>query len=280
LYFSDDLLRRSFHPDGVNYQPPEIKSGDSLPEWLNNRAAYETRPALACNALHTNFVRGNGFLILDGRLICKPPETIPLDGDRPLPLDGAYTCLWLAPGPLQVRRLELRQGALLVGQGCKMALSGPQIVHLGQNIAAEIPVRLPAQGPTRGDEVNFLPDGEAWQTSWTAFGITQTGRLLAVSVFAGSPQRAPGQPAQIRFQLGLGDGLTLHELADLMIHLDAKEAILGGGSGDTQQVAGAEAAWCALPRAQTDRVQIHAPLRGLGAILAVYSHLPPNDLTG
>jgi hypothetical protein len=280
LHYNDDLLRRSFHPGGTNYLPTEIKSGHSLPEWLENRATNQARPVLACNALHTNFVRGNGFLILAGRLICKPHGTIPLDGDRPLQLNGVYTCLWLAPGPLQVRRLALRQGALIDEQGCKMALSGPQIVHLGQNIAAEIPVRLPAQGPTQCDEVNFLADGEAWRTSWTAFGVTRTSRLLAVSVFAGSPRRTPGQLAQILFQPGPGDGLTLKEMADLMIHLGAEEAILGGGSGDTQQIAGAGAAWCALSRAQTDRVQVRDPLRGLGAILAIYSCLPPNDLTG
>ena len=280
LHFNLDLLRRSFHPAGDNYQSPLVKSGDSLPEWLKSRAANEPRPLLACNALHTNFARGNGFLIADGRLICKPQETIPLDGNRHQPLDGAYTCLWLAPGTLQVCRLELRQGALLEGQGCDMALSGPQIVHLSQNITSDMSVRLPAQGPTQGDEINFLADGEAWRTSWTAFGITRGLRLLAVSVFGGSPRRIPGQHEQIQFQPAPGDGLTLHEMANLMIHLGADEAILGGGSGDTQQFVGAGPAWGALPRAQAGRVQVSDPLRGLGAILAIHGRLTRNDLTG
>jgi hypothetical protein len=65
-----------------------------------------------------------------------------------------------------------------------------------------------------------------------------------------------------------------------MIHLGAESAILGGGSGDTQQMIATGLAWCALPRAQAGRVQVRDPLRGLGAILAIYGRLSPNDLTG
>jgi hypothetical protein len=235
---------------------------------------------MAQNALHTNFVRGNGFIIVDHRLICKPPGTVPLDGDQHLPLDGRYTVLWLAPGPAHVRWLELRRGILINGSDCKLAISGPRIVHQGRNTYWQIPVRLPAYGQTLGNEINFLADDETGRSSWTAFGVNSTGRLLAVSVFAGTPQRIRGANGQIIFQPARGEGLTLRELAELMIQLGASDAILAGGSGDTQQMIQAQRTWCARPRIQSGRVQVNSSLRGLGVILAIYGGLTQTDLTG
>ena len=33
LHVSDDLIQRSFHPAGLGYQPQQINSGESLPDW-------------------------------------------------------------------------------------------------------------------------------------------------------------------------------------------------------------------------------------------------------
>jgi hypothetical protein len=238
-------------------------------------------PILACNALHTNFVRGNGFVIQDGRLVCKPAGTIPLDGDRHKPLDGAYTTLILSASKVQVGKLAIQNGVLLEQAGCHLAISGPHIVNRGWNTAGEVAVRLPGQGQTVGDEINFLPDDQGTgRTSFTSLGINKAGQLMTVSMFAGKPKRVAGQSERIVFQPAAGDGLTLVEMADLMIHLAADEAILGGGSGDTQQYTQGRAAWCALPRPQAGRIQAASALRGLGAILAIYSGLTQNNLTG
>jgi hypothetical protein len=278
LHVSDDLIQRSFHPAGLGYQPQQINSGESLPDWLNNLAVGERRPVLACNALHTNFVRGNGFVIADGQLVCKTPGTIPLDGDHYQPLDGRFTALTLSTSSGQVRKLEIQQGVVLDYPSCDVAISGPPIVYQGRNTAGEIPVRFPTNGQTLGDEINFSPDEVTARTSFTTLGVNRAGRLLAVSVFAGTPRRMPGQGDRVVFQPSVSDGLTLSEMADLMIHLGAVEAILGGGSGDTQQVIQGCPAWCALPRPQESRSSLNSPLRGLGAILAIYGGLTPKLL--
>ena len=59
-------------------------------------------------------------------------------------------------------------------------------------------------------------------------------------------------------------------MTDLLIALDAKEAIAGGGSGDTQQYVKGRGIWSADPRIQIDRGQVGG-LRGLGAILCILS---------
>jgi hypothetical protein len=273
LHLDHDLIQRSFHPDGAGYRPPEVITGQSLPDWLETQAEGEARPLLACNALHTNFVRGNGFVVIDQELICKPPGTIPLDGETHQPLQGAYTALVLMPEGARVSKLKVHQGKALDWVGCDLAISGPQIVRQGQNVVSEVPVRLPGQGQTLGDEINFPVDDPTARTSFTALGVNFAGRLLAVSVFAGQPSRVARQRGQIVFRPAAGDGLTLREMADLMIHLGAQEAILGGGSGDAQQAIRGQPTWCALPRPQAGRVQTTGSLRGLGAILAIYSAL-------
>lgn len=273
LHIDEDLVGRSFHASGAGYQLAQVNSGNSLPDWLKNQVPSDMRPILACNALHTNFVRGNGFVIIEGRLICKPAGVIPLDGDKHQPLEGAYTALILSSSGARIGKLELRQGSLLEKEGYHLAISGPGIVHQGRNTASENPVRLAAQGQTVGDEVNFSPHERTSRTSFTAFGVNRAGRLLAVSILAGAPRRIAGVRDRIIFQPAAGDGVTLYEMADLMIQLGAEAAILAGGSGDTQHAIQGNAAWCALPRPQASRIQAAGRLRGLGAILAIYDGL-------
>jgi hypothetical protein len=268
LLVNNEIIQRSFHPAGLGYQPPEVKSGESLPDWLKNQSTRGMLPILACNALHTNFVRGNGFVMMDGRLVCKPQGTIPIDGDQHEPLEGMFTALVLYPDRAQVRNFTFRQGALLGHPPHEQTISGPLIVDQGQITTGAVPVRLPPQGQTVGNEINFSPDDPAIRTSFTAFGIGNMGQLLVVSIFAGRPRRLSRQRDRIMFQPSTGDGLTLYEMADLMIHLGANQAILGGGSGDTQQFVRGSPTWCGLPRLQASRDQLTGTLRGLGVILA------------
>ncbi|MDZ7377568.1 MAG: hypothetical protein ONB13_13230, partial [candidate division KSB1 bacterium] len=48
---------------------------------------------VACNTVHTNFVRGNGFVINEGKLIHKPEGAIGIDGKEYIPLSGRFDCL-------------------------------------------------------------------------------------------------------------------------------------------------------------------------------------------
>ncbi len=266
IYISWDLLQRSFHPAGNRYLPSHTNTGDSLPTWLEKRKAGSPAVRFATNTLHTNFVRGNGFIVLGFRLIHKPPQAIPLDGDNAQPLDGSYTTLVLSPGHPRIQRLNICQNKLCDISPPEIAISGPQIVCNGHNSSQQIPVRLPAQGPTQGDEINYPREV---RTSFTAFGITAHQHLLIASAFAGCPQVDPLQAGVTIFQPEPGDGLNLYEMAELMIELGAQDAMIGGGSGDTQQYIAGQGAWCALPRPQPGRPQANAPysIRGLGAIL-------------
>jgi hypothetical protein len=269
LHLCEELIQRSFHPNGEQTLPPQINVGESLPVWLARQKQLANPVRFACNTLHTNFVRGNGFVIHQGQLVCKPYQAIPLDGEQHQTLDGLYTALVLSPGPPQVRRLRLCQNFLCDDHPPQLAISGPLIADSGRNVSREIPVRLPAQGATQGDEINFLPADPSIRTSFTAFGITQSQQLILVSAFAGRLQNDPSQPGVAVFEHQPGDGMTAFEMADLIIELGAAHAILGGGSGDTQQYIAGQGAWCALPRPQPARQQVcfPTPLRGLGAIL-------------
>jgi hypothetical protein len=266
LHISHELLRRSFITGRNNDLPPSLNAGESLPTWLKNQPPGLPAVRFATNTLHTNFVRGNGFIFVQYTLMSKPSQAIPLDGETGQVLDGIYTALVLSPGPARIRRLSIRQGELHAGPPPEMALSGPQIVQNGHNLSQAVAVRLPPQGPTRGDEINYSPDARA---SFTAFGVTAQNSLLVASTFAGQAQVDPLQADVTVFHSEPGDGLTLSEMADLMIELGAQNAIIGGGSGDTQQYIAGQGTWCALPRCQPDRQQVSVPtrLRGLGAIL-------------
>ena len=278
LETSPELLQRSFHPSSPeHFLPPETNSGDHLPGWLA-KLPEAARPRLACNALHTNFVRGNGFVVIDGQLICKPPGAIALDGQAYQPLDGDYTALVLSPGPPALRTLRIRRGALLANPAPWLAISGPALVRAGRNYARSIPVRLPSQGQTLGNEINFSPGEDQVRSSFTAFGPTSRQEMLVISVFAGRPERLPGGPVDLTIFHPLpGAGLTLAELGRWMISLGAVQSIFAGGSGDTQQYVQGHGLWAALPYPKPGRVQVDGPdapsrLRGLGAILSIASN--------
>lgn len=277
IFLSVDLIERSFHPMSGKYYKPEIRSGISLPELLSNvGTATHTNnfPLFACNALHTNFVRGNGFIIRDGRLVCKPPGAIGLDGTRFKPLEGSYTAIILHPSTIQITRIQIINGQLIDPVPHQMAISGPLIVKDGENVAGLIPFRPTPMGQTLGDEINFPPNAPEGRSSFTVFGITNKQELMISSVFAGEEMQITA-PLSVRlFSSRPEEGLTLVELADLMIELDMRAAILGGGSADTQQYICGQEIWVASARSQTFRPQAKAlgpfgHLRGLGAILTI-----------
>jgi hypothetical protein len=264
LLISQDLVRRSFNPTAGHYLPPYINSG------LRLEALIEAeQPWLLCNCLHTNFVRGNGFVIQDGRLVGKPTGAIALDGQAYQPLNGSYTMLALMPGAPRLAEIVIRQNRPLDSSLPTLAISGPAIVRGGCNCAATVPVRLPVHGQTRGDEINFAPEGV--RSSFTALGIDAAGQLLAVSAFAGSARSTEQNAARMDFCSAPRSGLSLVEVADLLVALGAVEAIAGGGSGDTQQYIRGHGLWRSAPRPQPGRPQVTGEARGLGAVLAIFA---------
>ncbi len=285
IYPLYELINKSFDPKWGYCPPPEINLGVTVPQLLarskpeSRRIPREevSRFVFACNTLHTNFVRGNGFVVTDGELVCKPPGAVALDGHEYFPVghhplsnpDNArflpYETLILAPGLPEVRTVDVNKNVLLSQENIQLAISGPRLVEASKNVVDRIPIRPKEQGQTVGNEINYDPYTE--RTSFTAFGVEQgTNKIIAVSMFAGEPSQLDDDTRF--FKVGQGQGITLDEMAELMIALRASDAIAGGGAGDTQQYIYKEGIWAGQPRHQPNRPQVEG-LRGLGAIFAL-----------
>jgi len=270
IYVFKNLVNNNFYGIGNSNSPSLPNYGVSIPSLIDrnkrNIPANELNRCLfACNTIHTNFVRGNGFVIVDGKLVHKPAGAIALDGEQYIPLDGSYSCMLLSPGPPAAKNLTIKNNILHEENKIKLAISGPQIVSNGQNAVDRIPVRTKDKGQTVGNEINYSPFDD--RTSFTAFGITDEATLIAVSMFSG---KSVQKGDLFTFRAEKNKGITLNEVANLLIELGARDGIAGGGSGDTQQYIKDSGIWVSEPRFQKKRGQVEG-LRGLGAILCVFS---------
>jgi len=244
------------------------------------------RVVFAMNGPSTNFVRMNGFVIIDGALIRKPLSTIPLIGDGHIPLQGSiYEAFVLQPEP-RIERIEItgqgeKEYRTLSGKAVSLAISGPIIVEERVNKADQIRVRFNTEGQTIGNEVNFVPhtdyldfDGNAQHvspnhpllySSYSTIGCDESGNLILLSVFGGS-LRIVSQAVHWIVRNAVRDGVSVYQLAQQMIKLGAKDAVLLGGSGDTQCYVKDEV----IRMAQINLHHNTPILRGLGAILAIF----------
>ena len=271
IYVFENLVNNNFYAIGKSNSPRLPNYGTSIPNLIDRKKRNgldipedELNLCLfACNTIHTNFVRGNGFVIVDGKLIHKPQGAIALDGEKYLPLDGTYNCMILSPNPPVVKNLSIMKNILQEKNNISLAISGPQIVSKGKNIVERIPVRIKEHGQTIGNEINYSPYDD--RASFTAFGITDEGTLIAVSMFSGNSVQ---KGDLVTFKAEKDKGITLNEMANLLIELGARDGIAGGGSGDTQQFIKGEGTWVSMPRFQAKRGQVEG-LRGLGAILCI-----------
>jgi hypothetical protein len=281
IYPFYELINRSFNAKWGYCPPPEHNSGVNVielltwakPEGKRIPQSEIQRCRFACNTVHTNFVRGNGFVIINGELVYKPPGAVALDGAQYRPLgfhpdrpDGfCYETLSLIPPPPRLRTVRIVRNIIKNQSEIDLAISGPAIVRSSKNVTHEIPVRLKAEGQTVGNEINYNPF--TTRTSLTVFGTEKgTNNLIVVSMFAGKPANHDGDITL--FIAEEHGGITLYEMAELMILLGASEAIAGGGAGDTQQYIYKQGIKVGQPRIQSDRPQAKG-VRGLGAILAV-----------
>jgi hypothetical protein len=273
IYVFEALVNNNFYAIGKSSSPRLPNYGLSIPNLIDSKKRNRLdipddelkRCLFACNTIHTNFVRGNGFVIVDGKLVHKPVGAIALDGEEYVPLDGLYSCMILSPGRPIVKNLIIKKNILQEENTKNLAISGPKIVSKGKNIVERIPVRKKENGQTIGNEINYSPYDD--RTSFTAFGITDDGTLIAVSMFACiSVQKGD----LVKFKAEKNKGITLNEMANLLIELGAVEGIAGGGSGDTQQYIKDRGIWVSTPRLQAKRGQVEG-FRRLGAILCILS---------
>lgn len=224
------------------------------------------RCVFASNTLHTNFIRPNGFVMVDGSLIYKPLYAVGLDCPKYMPLHGEYTALVSERGQLSVKKIGIKNknNQLEGDTNPDWAISGPQVVSQRKPVdMGGFPRNPQDRKYTIGDEVSYDPI--AIKTSFTAFGIDDDDQIVFVSMF--EKLRGLGS--------GCNLGINVAEMALLLItELNVKEAILGGGGADTQQfVRGDHPEFMVAPiRARRPeegpRPEVVGP-RGLGAIVGV-----------
>ena len=217
----------------------------------------------ACNTIQTNFVGPNGFVVSDGRLICKPWGALALDQTEYKPLDGEFTAFVFDRGVRQrVVKLSIKDNSFTSGTLTPtLAITGP---YLDPNDPVGGIVHNKNYGPDTPDVVNWDP--ATTRTSFSAFGTLTDGRIVCLSMF------------EELWGLGHAEdrGITAKEMAQLLFdELDAMEGVLGGGSADTQQFIKHD-----LPKIMVgpkrkrkpeegSQVQVEG-MRGLGAILGAF----------
>jgi hypothetical protein len=304
LYPFYELIHRSWRPGTRNFvrEDPSINLGTSIRQFVYDEGGPELkdlsgsqgkrvrdevfRCIFACNTLQAGFVRGNGFIIAPAspglsqasELIRKPsdapgryePAFWPL-GPPPAGLtdskfDGKYETMVIAPIP-EVRELEVRNDFDPKAANIRLAFSSPAIIRRGYFCFDEIEVHdnpPDANDPTTGrgtigNEVNWYP---SWTgSSFTAFGC-KDHQLVVASMF----QQQPGRNC----------GILVGEMAYLLKeHFGVSDAVIGGGSADTQQFLRGDAHTELLVAGARPKVadEKSAPEvigdRGLGAIFAV-----------
>ena len=291
LFLFRDLITGSFHPDHGCFTQPAINLGASVRDFiLGNRYECEGLPSypdwrppyrdlyrrclVASNTLQTNFVRSNGFVINDGNVIAKPLYAPGRDDPRYVELGvaGEYTCL-LVRGSGADARAEVKTVYVLDPEGKATdpplpaeacGIASPRLVREGEPVPLQVhpPPFRDRSGCLHGDWVPWDPDETA--TSFTAFGVAESGRVLLVtSLFEGEWGVHTAQNRGVRARV----------MAELLIRHGAHDAILGGGGADTQQFVHGRS-----PRFRAGPVRAKSPsasrgevegVRGLGAIAGV-----------
>ena len=291
LFLFRDLINTSFHPDYGCFTQPSVNLGASVrdfilgnryeceglqsyPDWRPPYRDVYRRCLVASNTLQTNFIRSNGFVIENGRVVAKPRYAPGRDdpGYVELRVAGEYTCLLVSGFGANARAQVIHVSVLDAGgevtdpplPAGSCGIASPLLVREGRFVGLErhvAPFR-DRSGRLHGDWVPWNPEEAA--TSFTAFGVDESGIvLLMASVFEGEWGVDTAQNKGIRAEV----------MADLLIEHGAHGAILGGGGADTQQFVHGR-----HPRFRNGPVRAKSPsasrgevegIRGLGAIAGV-----------
>jgi hypothetical protein len=287
-----ELINRSFNEAWGCTFPITTSSGVNLPQLFSDRTPVllKSKPELmridderlhrclvACNTVHTNFVRGNGFVVTpEDSLVFKPNAAVALDGTSYAPLNGSYSSLVVDPSGPRITDITIHNNRLLDSIMAGIAISGPRILESSRNIAHVIPMREASFGQTRGNEVNYSPTKTL--SSFTAFGIGKERELVVLSIFAGNWE--DDDELNCRFFKAKRDedgkqieGITLSQIAELLSdEFSVTDAIAGGGAADAQQYIAGERIWAGEPSGENRGIEVLG-LRGLGAVLTI---LPVN----
>lgn len=242
IHIGQELQKASFAPHST---PANL--GIQIPDLAKQNSQLK----FAINTISTNFVRGNGFVILNEQIYLKDPSAQVLDDPRRQFKHQRMQGIQILPYPKLVD-IDPKNPS---GQ---MVISGPWLCQNGENRAKNIVFREPSAGPTLANEVNFHPFDV--RTSFSAFGFNDKGMMCALSAWNFDSKTNP-RPSP---------GWNCHEIAELLLELGFDQAILGGGSADTQQWLKDHPFLYSAPRPKSlDRFEVQGR-RGLGAVLALY----------
>jgi hypothetical protein len=213
----------------------------SYPSWEPPYRNYYKQCIIASNTLQTNFIRSNGFVIVDGKVVAKPLYAPGRDDPDyvSLGISGNYHCLLVTGTEAKVEflRVEDPEGKNTELPSQSYGIASPLIVRDGQPVRLErcAPPFRDFEGRLNGDWVDWPPlpadvretDRGPTVTSFTAFGVDADGKLVMASIFEGEwGVHAP-----------VGRGILASVMAELLCseEYQVQHAILGGGAADTQQ---------------------------------------------
>ncbi|MBC8457178.1 MAG: hypothetical protein H8D67_04180 [Deltaproteobacteria bacterium] len=265
-------LRHFRAPSNIHDRPGKEDANNELGIGAFRILPGESRSAMqeerasclfACNTIQTNFVGPNGFVVSDGRLICKPWGALALGQTEYKPLKGEFTAFVFDRGVRRrVVKLSIKDNSFTSGiLTPTLAITGPRL-DLNDPVGGI--VQNKKYGPDTPDVVNWDPATTC--TSFSAFGALTDGRIVCLSMF------------EELWGLGHAEdrGITAREMAQLLFDkLNATEGVLGGGSADTQQFIKHD-----IPKIMVgpkrkrkpeegNQVQVEG-MRGLGAIPATF----------
>jgi hypothetical protein len=262
-----DLINKSLHPVSGCFTEISVNLGASVRDFVEGKRweckGHETYPGLeppyrdyykrfvvASNTIQTNFIRSNGFVIVNGKVIAKPFHAPGRDDPEYVRLGvaGDYTCLVVASTKADVVSLRIGDPeAKTINPPLppdSYGLASPLLIFEGSPARLErrdAPFR-DADGRLNGDWVDWPPlpgdtrptDRGPTVTSFTAFGVDVEGKLVMASIFEGEwGVHAP-----------TGRGILASVMAEFLCsRYQVRHAILGGGAADTQQFIKGRSTW-------------------------------------
>jgi hypothetical protein len=265
-----DLINKSLCPNHGCFTETPVNLGATVRDFIQgNRHECEglegqrfqppylddyRKVLVASNSLQTNFIRPNGFVVDRGRIVAKPPYAPGrLDPEYvKLGPAGVYWCFLVdnASGKASIERVELRRkengpgflapwrpkerkhifgfaSPLLVKDNRFERFAGKPWIESHQE-----PHRTKAKKRRLwGNWVEW--DIESTARSFTAFGVEADPKYIVMaSIFEGQWGVDESTPPP-------GGGITPRDFARLLMSGEfgarVEHAVLGGGSGDTQQ---------------------------------------------
>jgi len=225
LYHNPEALDWDLMTSDINAPEPGGKSLQKIVEIERAALAKKGQTLIAAsNSLQSNFKGAPQFLIVEGELIRKHDGVRSIAESVYHPLSGMYAVLVLDKNRPSIRRVSVANNTLL-DIDIENAIAGPELVVDGQDVSDRIRLSTDERGPNPTGCTNDLLDWDPRQVraSFSAIGIKEDGSIVMLSI-AGDPGLYPNITE-----------ITISDLAEAMLGLDVKDAILLGGSGDVQQ---------------------------------------------